>query len=320
MPKFALAAVAVLVCTAAHTAQAEQVSFRSEVAPILLEHCVACHGAKKAEGGYRLDSFEELLKPGDSGEAPVNAAAEIGGEMLRRITSADESERMPADSEPLPPAQVEVLRRWAKEGATFEGEIPGKPLSLVIPPRQYAAPPQSYARPVPATAIAFTPDGTQVLVGGYHEVLVWNAADGTLVRRIENMPQRMFALSFLPDGRRFLAAGGEPGRSGEVRVVDFESGTVAAVLARSADVALDVALRPGTNELAVAAADALIRVVDIETAADVRTVASHADWVTGVAWSGDGALMASSSRDKSAKLYNAAGELLGNYQGHSAAV
>jgi WD40 repeat protein len=173
---------------------------------------------------------------------------------------------------------------------------------------------------VPATAIAFTPDGAQVLVGGYHEVCVWNAETGTLVRRIANMPQRIFAIAFLPDGRRFFAAGGEPGRSGEVRVVDFESGTVASVLARSPDTALDAALRPGTNELAVAAADALIRVVDLETAADVRTIASHADWVTGIAWSDDGTLMASSSRDKSAKLYNAAGELLGNYQGHAAAV
>jgi len=318
MPRFAI-----LLCLAASCAAgsaAEKVSFRSEVAPILLEHCVACHGAKKAEGGYRVDAFEELLKPGDTGETPVDAAAETGGELLRRVKSSDESERMPADGEPLPAEQVELLRRWVAEGAAFDGETPGKPLSLVIPPRRYAAPPQSYARPVPVTAVAFSPDGMQVLVGGYHEVSIWNAEDGALVRRIGNLPQRVFALAFLPDGRRFLAAGGEPGRSGEVRVVDFESGNVTAVLARSGDVALDAALRPGTNELAVAAADSLIRVVDVETGADVRTIASHADWVTGVAWSDDGTLMASSSRDKSAKLYNAAGELTANYQGHGAAV
>ena len=320
MPKFSLAVVAVLLCIVAPSAYAEKVSFRSEVAPILLKHCVACHGAKKAEGGYRVDTFAELLKAGDSGVAPVDAAADSGGELLRRIASPDESERMPADSEPLPAEQVELIRRWVNEGSTFDGETPEKPLWLVIPPRQYAAPPQSYAKPVPAASIAFSPDGTQVLVGGYHEILVWNAETGAPVRRIPNMPQRVFTIAFLPDGRRFLAAGGEPGRSGEVRLVDFESGNVTAVLARSGDVALDAAIRPGTNELAVAAADALIRVVDLETAADVRTIASHADWVTGIAWSDDGTLLASSSRDKSAKLYNVTGELLGNYQGHAAAV
>jgi WD40 repeat protein/mono/diheme cytochrome c family protein len=320
MPKVALAAVAALFCMAAPYAQAGKVSFRDEVAPILLEHCAACHGAKKSEGGYRVDAFEELQKAGDSGEAPLDATAEAGGEMLRRIASTDESERMPAESDPLPPEQIEILRRWVKEGAAFDGEAPNKPLWLVIPPRQYAAPPEHYTQTVPAAAIAFSPDGTKVLVGGYHEVSIWNAEDGSLVRRIGNMPQRVFAILFLPDGRRFLVAGGEPGRSGEVRVVDFESGNVTAVLARSPDVALAAALRPGTNELAVAAADALIRIVDVETAADIRTIASHADWVTGVAWSDDGALMASSSRDKSAKVYNSAGELLANYQGHGSAV
>lgn len=320
MTKSVLAAFAALFSAVTSSPAEEKVSFRSDVAPILLEHCVACHGAKKAEGGYRADTFEGLLKPGDTGETPVDPAAPTGGEMLRRVVSSDESERMPADGEPLPPSQVELLRRWVAEGAAFDGETAAKPLSLVIPPRRYAAPPQSYARPVPVTAVAFSPDGTKVLAGGYHEVGVWNAEDGTLVRRIPNLPQRVFALAFLPDGRRLLVAGGEPGRSGEARAVDFETGEVTAVLARSNDVALDAALRPGTNEIAVAAADALIRVVDVETAADVRTIASHADWVTGVAWSDDGTLLASSSRDKSAKLYDAAGQLLANYQGHAAAV
>ena len=39
------------------------VSFKRDVAPIFLENCVACHDAKKAEGGYRIDTFTELSKP-----------------------------------------------------------------------------------------------------------------------------------------------------------------------------------------------------------------------------------------------------------------
>ncbi|MEY2611877.1 MAG: hypothetical protein RL069_689, partial [Planctomycetota bacterium] len=30
----------------------DAVGFRDQVAPILQEHCVACHCAKRAEGGY----------------------------------------------------------------------------------------------------------------------------------------------------------------------------------------------------------------------------------------------------------------------------
>ena len=57
----------------------QPISFRSDVALIFLENCVACHGPKKAEGGYRIDTFDELLKPGDSGEMPVVAASAASG-------------------------------------------------------------------------------------------------------------------------------------------------------------------------------------------------------------------------------------------------
>jgi hypothetical protein len=312
---------AALLCVVASGRAAEPPSFRGEVAPILLENCLACHGPKKAEGGYRVDTFDELRKPGDSGEAPVVPGEGNGGELLRRLTAADPAERMPADSEPLTAEQIDAVRRWVAAGAAFDGEKPDQPLSLIIPPPRYPDPPESYPRVVPVTALAFSPDGRQVLASGYHEVTAWNAEDGKLAGRIKNLPQRVFALAFLPDGRRLAVAGGEPGRSGEVRIVEFETGAVTAVLARSGDVALDVAVRPKTGELAVASADGLIRVVNPDAPAAVRTIASHADWVTAVAWSDDGTLLASASRDKSAKLYAGdSGDLLANYQGHGAAV
>ena len=119
-----------------------------------------------------------------------------------------------------------------------------------------------------------------------------------------------------------LAVGcGAPGRSGEVRLIDFASGEVKSVVARTYDVVLDLAYRPGSSELAIASADSTIRVVNVETLEAVRTIASHADWVTAVAWSDDGTRLASASRDKSAKVYDGAtGDLIASYLGHGAAV
>src|SRR5262245_58588087 len=45
---------------------AEGISFKRDVAPVLLNNCLACHGPKKAEGGYRIDTFERLTSAGDS--------------------------------------------------------------------------------------------------------------------------------------------------------------------------------------------------------------------------------------------------------------
>ena len=311
------------------------VSFRKEIASIFLENCVACHGPKKAEGGYRIDNFDELLKPGDTGEPPVVAATAASGELIRRIVSVDKSERMPADADALTPAQIEVVKRWVVEGAKFDGNKGNEPLNLVIPPKAFPDPPATYPVPAPITAMVFSPDGSLLLVGGYHEVLVWNTADGTLARRIKNVGQRVHAIVFLADKKTIAVGGGEPGRNGEVRLMDFETGQIKGVVGRTSDVVLDIAVRPvlvvvadpanptppTTNELAIASADGLIRIVDTESMAEVRTIANHADWVTAIAWSDDGTRLVSGSRDKSAKVFDAKnGELLVSYSGHAAAV
>ncbi len=297
------------------------VSFRSQIAPILLDNCLACHGAKKAEGGYRVDNYEELLKAGDSGEPPIATSADQESELLRRIVCDDESERMPAESEPLSPAEIDLIKHWLASGGKFDGEDASQPLSLVIPPVHYADPPEMYANAIPITATVFSPDGKLVITGGYHELLIWDMESAQLVRRIKNLGQRVLALAFSPDGQTLAVGCGEPGRSGEVRLIDFTSGEVKSVVGRTNDVVLDLAYRPGRNELAIASADSTIRIVSLESLESVRTIASHADWVTAVAWSDDGTRLASASRDKSAKVYDGdTGELIASYLGHGAAV
>ncbi len=305
---------------AAATSAAEPISFRSDIAPLLQDRCVACHNAKQAEGGYRVDTYQELLVAGDSELSPVSHAEGEVSELIRRIITEDESERMPAESDPLSKEQIQSLTTWVAEGAKFDGDDPAQPLAFVIPPPQHIAAPETYPASVPITAVVFSPDGQQTLVSGYHEVTVWDLA-GKLVRRIPNIGQRVFAMAFSPDGKTLAVACGEPGRSGEVRLLDFASGEVTGVIARSTDVALSVAFRPGSDQLAVGSADSLIRVVNYKSLESVRTLPSHADWVLSVAWSDDGSRLVSGSRDKSAKLFDAeSGELLVSYQGHAAAV
>ncbi|MFN3150281.1 c-type cytochrome domain-containing protein [Bremerella sp.] len=293
------------------------VSFRREIAPILQDSCLACHGAKKAEGGYRVDSYEELFKAGDSGETPIAAGGSDPSELVRRIVCDDEFERMPAESDPLAADQIALFQKWVAEGAKFDGEDPAQELAMVIPPPTYASPPEHYAHSLPVTAMLFSPDGKSLITGGYHELIVWNIENGTLIRRIPNVDQRVFALAFSPDGTALAVGCGEPGKSGEVRLLDFAKGEVKAVVSRSSDVVLDVAYRPGTSELAVASADSSLRIIDTQSLKEIRSFASHADWVTAVSWSDDGKLLISGSRDKSAKVYDVtSGELLSSYLGH----
>lgn len=314
------AILAAVLCSYAASAD-QPILFSRDVAPIFIQNCTSCHNAKKAEGSYRIDTFAELLKPGDSGESPVALEAGHESELLRRLTTADAFERMPEGSDSLPADEIDVIRRWLDEGAKFDGTDQDLELTFVVPAKRHPAPPASYRLPVPVNAVAFSPEGDQVIVGGYHELSIWDAATGMLVRRIDNIGQRTFAIRTSPASNQIAVAGGQPGSNGEVRLLDFASGEVTAVVARSTDVALDVAFRPDGNQIAVAGADSLIHIVDLETKQTVQTLAGHADWVTAVGWSSDGQRLVSASRDKSAKVFEVkTGELLATYAGHGAAV
>ncbi|MFO0011475.1 MAG: c-type cytochrome domain-containing protein [Planctomycetota bacterium] len=298
-----------------------EVSFREQIAPILQEHCVACHGAKRAEGGYRLDTVEELVKPGDGGLAPVVPQKSSESEWISRLRAHEPGVRMPDESEPLVPEQIDLIAKWIDEGASLEGIAPKDPLWLVIPPRKTSTAPEHYSRAIPVTAMAFSADGSQLITSGYHEALLWNPSTGELVRRLPNQTQRAYAIQSLPDGRHLAVAGGTPGAIGDLRLIDGASGAVEHVLARSNDVVLDCALRPGHQEIAIALADNTIRLYDLETMQLKRVISSHADWVTQLAYSDDGKRLGSASRDRSAKVYDAAtGDLLVSYPGHGAAV
>lgn len=302
------------------SAAAEAPSFKATVAPLLVDHCIACHNAKKAEGGYRLDSFAALEVAGDSGVPPIVAGPQPGGELLRRITSDDPDERMPPETPALPESAVTAIREWLAGGGTFDGPRATEPLNTVMPPRMQAAP-AAYRQPIPVTALMFHADGRELFVGGYHEVLVFDVETGSLARRLGGAGQRVTAVRPLADGRTIAVAGGEPGRHGDVRLVDAASGVVTRVMARAADVILDAAPRPGGGELAVAGTDGILRVVDLTSGTELRAISSHGDWVTAVAWSDDGRRLASASRDKTVKVFDAgSGELIATFSGHGAPV
>src|SRR5690349_15153980 len=100
----------------ATTTQRAGISFRRDVAPILLDRCQKCHGPEKAKGDYRLDSFDRLMNAGESGDAPVVAGKPGESQLSQLIATADEDDRMPTKSEPLPAASAAVIRKWIEEG------------------------------------------------------------------------------------------------------------------------------------------------------------------------------------------------------------
>jgi mono/diheme cytochrome c family protein len=100
-----------------------EIDFRTAIRPILSNRCFACHGPDEEtiEGGLRLDSFETATKPADSGSFAIVAGNSSESEMLRRILSEDDGERMPPPhfGEKLTEREANLIRLWIDSGAKY---------------------------------------------------------------------------------------------------------------------------------------------------------------------------------------------------------
>ncbi len=114
--------------------------FNRDIRPILSDRCFACHGpddrARKA--GLRLDLAEEATREveGDaSGRRYIFPGDPEKSEILRRISNHDPEERMPPPKAKLEvsEAELERLRRWIAEGASFESHWAFIPLPESTP-------------------------------------------------------------------------------------------------------------------------------------------------------------------------------------------
>ncbi len=309
------------------TAADKPVSFINDVAPILKENCFACHDAKKRSGKYDMTTIEKLLAGGSDGE-PITAGKPDDSEFHALIVTKDDRRMPPRDKgEAVPKEKAEIVRRWIAEGAKFDAGL-DKKADLVkelrvrwTPP----TPPEKYKFPSIVNALAFTPDGKQLVVGGHHELTVWNISDAKLVKRIYTRAERAYGLAFLADGK-LAVAGGRPGQEGDVRIYDInakpkETKNGVAILDGVADKAVMLKLLLDADDsvlcltvsadgkkLAAGGCDRAVRIWDLSGGIDKialeQTVENHADWVLGVSLSADGKYLLTAGRDKTAKVWD----------------
>lgn len=226
---------------------------------------------------------------------------------------------MPAEADPLAKSEVEVIRRWIEAGAGNDSGDPDAVLSTILPMKEHPAAPASYPRPLPVTALVFADQGRELVSGGYHELLVWDARSGELRRRIGNNGQRTYDLALSPDGKLLAAATGAPGQAGEVRVFETASGAVVATPFRGDDVMLAVAFDHRGERLAFGGTSGDLNVVSTANWEKQVTVTAHSDWLNALAWNAEGNRIATASRDRTGKVFEigAEGKRLVTFSGHS---
>lgn len=312
--------VASFILSLSCTIQAELVSFSKQIAPILADQCLECHRAEKAKGSYRLDTFEQMLKTGDSDETPIVAGKAESSELYELLVVHDDGDRMPKKADPLPEKDIALIRQWINEGASYDGKD-NKLLITGLLPQKAGQSLDRYPRPIPVTALALNGDGKVLVTSGYHEVLSWDPSNGQMRGRIPGMPERVLGLSFIQGGPWLAVAGGAPGRSGEVWLVNYAKPAERKRLVQMRDCALSAVSSPDGKFLVTGGADNRVRCFSLPEGKELWNLEAHADWIVNLAMSPDGQHVAAASRDRTAKVMKTAtGEIEGTFTGHSVPV
>ncbi|MFN7875690.1 MAG: PSD1 and planctomycete cytochrome C domain-containing protein [Pirellula sp.] len=90
--------------------------FETRVRPVLVKHCQDCHGAKKQEGGLRLDSRDAWMRGGDRGDAIIAGEADKSL-LIKAVRHDDPDLQMPPDTKKLTAAEIADLEAWVQRGA-----------------------------------------------------------------------------------------------------------------------------------------------------------------------------------------------------------
>ncbi|MDG1510485.1 MAG: PSD1 and planctomycete cytochrome C domain-containing protein [Mariniblastus sp.] len=109
-------ATIILVCGAADAGADDKIFssrqldfFENKIRPLLVQHCLECHGPAKSENGLRLDSRSAILLGGDSGPAAI--AGTPKGSMIIQSVSHSGDYDMPPNKK-LADEEIAALSQW----------------------------------------------------------------------------------------------------------------------------------------------------------------------------------------------------------------
>lgn len=111
--------LAVSSITPAFAAISDDEFFEKNIRPVLIEHCMECHGEKKQKGGLRLDSRAAAIAGGDLGAALLPGHPDRSP-LIEAVRYEKDDMQMPPKKK-LPDAVIADLMEWVKRGAPWPG-------------------------------------------------------------------------------------------------------------------------------------------------------------------------------------------------------
>jgi WD40 repeat protein len=177
-------------------------------------------------------------------------------------------------------------------------------------------PAETYGQP-PITALAFAPDGTEVVCGSQLGIEVRSWPSLQVTRQIDTNLGHVHDVAFSPGGDLLLAAGGAPSEQGRVEVFSWPGGELLYDAVDHEDIVYAVSWAADGSEFATAAGDEVVALWSAE-AERRRTLSGHSRRVLAVAYLAKAELLVSAGVDQSLRVWDrSTGELVRTLDNHT---
>ena len=117
-----IAAIAILLAAHGHlfaedTKAVERVEFQRDIAPLIVEKCLDCHGPNMQLAEFRMDRKDLAFESGEAGGS-IEAGSADNSYLIQRLHDRDEGILMPPTGQLSEPEQA-LFRQWIDQGAEW---------------------------------------------------------------------------------------------------------------------------------------------------------------------------------------------------------
>lgn len=311
LPKLPIVTAALLCCFPGATAE-DKINFEDHVKPIFRAKCASCHNTNKKTADLDLSNYTAMMQGGGSG-----ASIEPGdpdSSYLFMLINHDSEPYMPPNSDKLPDAMVNTVRKWIELGAPETSSskvmLPKKAavnLSVDVSGDRPAGPPPMpdvlglepvvhTATTTAVSAIATSPWAKLVAVAGQKQVVLYNSESLQPLAVLPFPEGQARVLKFSRSGALLLAGGGHGASKGLAVVWNVRTGERIMQVGDELDEVLAADISADQSLVALGGPGKIVRVYSTVTGEQAYEITKHTDWIYSLEFSPDSVLLATADR------------------------
>jgi len=335
---------------------ADKITYQDQILPLVEANCSKCHNADKKKADLDLTSYQGALKGSGSGPVVLSGnvdGSKLWKALAHSEEPYMPPNRPKLDDKELDLFKKWIAggllenaggKAVAAAGPavdlTLKADNIGKPEGPPPMPNELPIEPAVHTSRLNAlTGLACSPWAPLAAIAGQKQVLLYNtdtlallgilpfndppaaksatgskdAAPATAALAREAEP---IDLKFSRNGKLLLAAGGFGAKAGRIVVWDVTTGERFLTIGGEYDTILTSDIRPDQSQIAYGGPSRLVKIYSTKTSEIQHKIKKHTDWVTAVAFSPNGEMLATADRnggisvwdpDNAQELYTLAG-------------